>query len=100
MAGVAYDVTKNFKLDVGYRYRHIEGGDMFDSTRTTRLAPSARKARIDYQHEVSSACATSSGRAIVQIERTAGFGPPFSFRSTPLPSVPACDKDFPLDAAA
>ncbi len=29
MAGVAYDVSKNLKLDVGYRYRHIAGGDMF-----------------------------------------------------------------------
>ncbi|MDI6027840.1 porin family protein [Corticibacterium sp. UT-5YL-CI-8] len=32
MAGVAYDVTKNMKLDLGYKYRHIKGGDMFDGT--------------------------------------------------------------------
>ena len=29
MAGVAYDISKNFKLDVGYKYRSIDGGDMF-----------------------------------------------------------------------
>jgi opacity protein-like surface antigen len=30
MAGVAYDLSQELKLDVGYRYRHIDGGDMFD----------------------------------------------------------------------
>lgn len=29
MAGLAYDINKTLKLDVGYRYRHIAGGDMF-----------------------------------------------------------------------
>ena len=29
MAGVAYDISKNFKVDVGYKYRSIDGGDMF-----------------------------------------------------------------------
>ena len=29
MAGAAYDLTKNLKLDLGYKYRHIDGGDMF-----------------------------------------------------------------------
>lgn len=29
MAGVAYDITSNMKLDVGYKYRHMNGGDMF-----------------------------------------------------------------------
>lgn len=29
MAGLAYDLTKNMKVDVGYRYRHIDGGSMF-----------------------------------------------------------------------
>lgn len=29
MAGFAYDLSQNFKLDVGYRYRNIDGGDMF-----------------------------------------------------------------------
>ena len=30
MAGLAYDVSQNLKLDLGYRYRRIEGGPMFD----------------------------------------------------------------------
>jgi len=29
MAGVAYDIDDNFKLDFGYKYRRIDGGDMF-----------------------------------------------------------------------
>jgi opacity protein-like surface antigen len=29
MAGFAYDLSNNFKLDVGYKYRSIDGGDMF-----------------------------------------------------------------------
>lgn len=29
MAGFAYDVSKNIKLDLGYRYRRIAGGPMF-----------------------------------------------------------------------
>ena len=29
MAGLAYDVSQNLKLDLGYRYRHIDGGPMF-----------------------------------------------------------------------
>jgi opacity protein-like surface antigen len=29
MAGTAIDLTCNLKADVGYRFRHIEGGDMF-----------------------------------------------------------------------
>lgn len=29
MAGASYDITCNLKADVGYRFRHIEGGDMF-----------------------------------------------------------------------
>jgi opacity protein-like surface antigen len=29
MAGVSYCLTGNTKLDVGYRYAHIQGGDMF-----------------------------------------------------------------------
>jgi opacity protein-like surface antigen len=29
MAGVAYDITRNFKVDLGYKYRNIDGGDMF-----------------------------------------------------------------------
>lgn len=29
MAGLAYDLTKNLKVDVGYRYRNIDSGPMF-----------------------------------------------------------------------
>lgn len=28
-AGVSYDLTKNTKVDLGYRYSHVQGGDMF-----------------------------------------------------------------------
>ncbi|HTV69505.1 MAG TPA: outer membrane protein [Rhizobiaceae bacterium] len=30
MAGVAYDVSPNMKIDLGYRYRHISGGSMYE----------------------------------------------------------------------
>jgi opacity protein-like surface antigen len=30
MAGMAYDVTKNMKIDLGYKYRRIAGGPMFN----------------------------------------------------------------------
>nr|WP_316655601.1 porin family protein [uncultured Gellertiella sp.] len=30
MAGASVDVTCNLKADIGYRYRHVEGGRMFD----------------------------------------------------------------------
>ncbi|MDZ7823234.1 MAG: opacity family porin [Ahrensia sp.] len=29
MAGASYAVNKNFSLDVGYRYKKIQGGHMF-----------------------------------------------------------------------
>src|SRR4051812_40720386 len=29
MAGIAYDVSQNLKIDLGYRYRRIQGGPMF-----------------------------------------------------------------------
>lgn len=37
MAGMAYDVTQNLKVDLGYRYRRIAGGDMhgWDVSATT-----------------------------------------------------------------
>jgi len=38
MAGVAYDISRNLKLDVGYKYRHIDGGDMFGWDNATALA--------------------------------------------------------------
>lgn len=32
MAGASYDLSKNLKLDVGYRFKRIEGGKMFKYT--------------------------------------------------------------------
>ncbi len=32
MAGVAYQLAPNVKLDLGYRYSHVAGGDMFGSS--------------------------------------------------------------------
>ncbi|MCP3054311.1 outer membrane protein [Aurantimonas marianensis] len=32
MAGVAYDVTQNVALDIGYRYLNVEAGDLFGLT--------------------------------------------------------------------
>jgi opacity protein-like surface antigen len=29
MAGVSYDIAPNMKVDLGYRYSHVAGGDMF-----------------------------------------------------------------------
>ena len=34
-AGVSYDIAESLKLDVGYTYSHIHGGDMFDSEGST-----------------------------------------------------------------
>ncbi len=38
MAGVAYDVNKNIKVDLGYRYRRITGGSMFGWDGASRAA--------------------------------------------------------------
>ncbi|BCH30258.1 hypothetical protein MesoLjLc_21880 [Mesorhizobium sp. L-8-10] len=38
MAGMAYDLTKNLKVDLGYRYRSIEGGPMFAFDRASQFA--------------------------------------------------------------
>jgi opacity protein-like surface antigen len=38
MAGLAYDVTNNVKVDLGYRYRKIDGGPMFDFDPATAAA--------------------------------------------------------------
>ncbi len=38
MAGVAWDATQNIKVDLGYRYRRIEGGDMFGFNSTDTAA--------------------------------------------------------------
>ena len=41
MAGFSYDVTKNLKLDLGYRYSKIAGGDMFRFDAATAAAGAA-----------------------------------------------------------
>jgi opacity protein-like surface antigen len=38
MAGLAYDVSKNLKLDLGYRYRRIDSGPMFSVDATAATA--------------------------------------------------------------
>jgi opacity protein-like surface antigen len=56
MAGIAYDVTKNLKLDLGYRYRRIAGGDMhgWDVTNTSLGATGGYSSDKGYsQHAVN-----------------------------------------------
>lgn len=38
MAGMAYDLTNNLKVDLGYRYRNIDGGQMFEFDRPSQEA--------------------------------------------------------------
>lgn len=38
MAGVAYDLTDNMKVDLNYRYRNVAGGDMFGWDSATAAA--------------------------------------------------------------
>ena len=38
MAGAAYDISKNLKLDLGYKYKRIDGGDMFGFDAPSRFA--------------------------------------------------------------
>jgi opacity protein-like surface antigen len=38
MAGMAYDLTRNLKVDLGYRYRSIDGGPMFAFDPGSQLA--------------------------------------------------------------
>lgn len=38
MAGLAYDISNNLKVDLGYRFRDIEGGEMFAFDRASQLA--------------------------------------------------------------
>ena len=39
MAGTSYCLTDKLKLDVGYRYSHINGGRMFELAPVTGQAP-------------------------------------------------------------
>ena len=55
MAGGAYELTDNLKLDVGYKYRRVEGGPMFGfSAAETGVGASGGKGRDDgfSQHEI------------------------------------------------
>ena len=55
MAGVAYDLTKNLKLDLGYKYRNIDGGDMFGWDAASAAAGATGTQGTDQgltQHEV------------------------------------------------
>ncbi len=52
MAGVAYDVAPNVKLDVGYRYSHVAGGGMFNfSDAEGTVGASGRSGSLD-RHEI------------------------------------------------
>src|SRR5690606_25006756 len=56
MAGMAYDVTRNLKVDLGYRYRRIAGGAMhgYDVTNTTLGADGHHSRDNGYsQHSVN-----------------------------------------------
>ena len=55
MAGAAYDLTKNLKVDLGYKYRNIDGGDMFGWDAATVAAGATGSQGSDdglQQHEV------------------------------------------------
>lgn len=38
MAGASYDLSKNLKFDLGYRYAHVDGGNMFGFDAATAAA--------------------------------------------------------------
>ncbi len=48
MAGATIDVTCNLKADVGYRYRHVQGGDMFGYARMA--VPASTRASTCTRH--------------------------------------------------
>ncbi len=55
MAGVAYDVNKNLKIDLGYKYRNVAGGNMFGYDAASTLAGATGAEARDsgfHQHEV------------------------------------------------
>jgi len=55
MAGVSYDVNKNIKVDLGYKYRNVAGGDMFGFDAVSRAAGATGAEARDpgfSQHEV------------------------------------------------
>ncbi len=55
MGGIAFDVTKNLKLDLGYKYTHVAGGPMFAFDAATAAAGATGAQGRDpgfSQHEV------------------------------------------------
>ncbi len=55
MAGVAYDITRNMKIDLSYKFRHITGGDMFNFDGASTALGAAGVQGVDdgfMQHEV------------------------------------------------
>lgn len=55
MAGIAYDISDNLKVDLGYKYRHVSGGDMFHFTQAQQaLGASGAQGRDSGfgQHEI------------------------------------------------
>lgn len=54
MAGVSYDVTDRLKFDMGYRYSHIAGGDMFGFGAEALAGATGAKGRDDglSRHEI------------------------------------------------
>jgi len=51
MAGVAYEVAPNVKLDLGYRFSHIAGGDMFGSSAADAGGTTGRDGDLS-RHEI------------------------------------------------
>ncbi len=54
MAGVSYDVTDRLKFDLGYRYSHISGGDIFGFGAEALVGATGAKGRDDglSRHEI------------------------------------------------
>ncbi|TIW94292.1 outer membrane protein [Mesorhizobium sp.] len=61
MAGTSYCLTDRVKLDVGYRYSHINGGKMFDYEATSNVGPGYDRG-IDV-HEVRGGLRYQFGRS-------------------------------------
>lgn len=55
MAGVAYDLSRNMKIDLSYKFRHITGGNMFNFDTASAIAGAVGVQGADdgfRQHEV------------------------------------------------
>ena len=51
MAGVAYEVAPNVKVDLGYRFSHIAGGDMFGDSSASAGGTTGRDGALS-RHEI------------------------------------------------